>query len=139
MPLRFLKLFRTNVTEPSDGLAQPEREAILDALNFLTYLDNHLSSAEDTIIQNWTATLDWDKNLSLSSYETKSISNARHAKESVDYRKEFKDSITGRLTSNEAKVICISLLERLAHADGRSPTEIEFITELNSRLRNKNA
>ena len=136
MPLRFLKLFRTeNHGSPTDGFTQTEREAILDVLHYFIYVDNHLSLAEDKFIQDWANTLDWDKNLSLFSYEEQSINNARRARENADYRNVFLDSIAARLSTPESRTIALSLLERLAHADGQTDSESAFITAFKNLLK----
>jgi uncharacterized tellurite resistance protein B-like protein len=136
MPLRFLKLFRTkNDGSPTDGFTQTEREAILDALHYFIYVDNHLSLAEDKFIQDWANTLDWDKNLSLFSYEEQSITNARRAREDADYRNAFLNSIAARLSTPESRTIALSLLERLAHADGQADSESAFITAFKNLLK----
>jgi hypothetical protein len=59
MPSLLKKLFRRS-EEKNDGLTQPQREAIVDLLNYCMYADNLVMLAEDRLIADTAATFNWD-------------------------------------------------------------------------------
>jgi len=67
-----------------DGLSQAEREAIVDLLNFVTYVDHDISAAEEQLIDGLENQLDWDHDQSFDYYVDKSIAKAREATDEKD-------------------------------------------------------
>ena len=59
MPSLIRKLFRKSEA-PNDGLTQPQREAIVDLLNYCMYADNLIFLAEDRLITDTVAKFNWD-------------------------------------------------------------------------------
>ena len=59
MPSLLRKLFG-KPEAPKDGLTQPQREAIVDLLNYCMYADNFVMLAEDRLITDTVAKFNWD-------------------------------------------------------------------------------
>ncbi|MDF9831884.1 putative tellurite resistance protein B-like protein [Ereboglobus sp. PH5-5] len=119
----------------SDGLMQPEREAIVDALHYCMYADSSIALAETKVIADWNETLDWDPNHPFSTYEPRSIAAARQALESMETRMEFILSIVRRMGSEKSSDTLLRLCRKLADADGkRSDGEWAFIEALSNAL-----
>jgi len=115
----------------SDGLAQPEREAIVDALHYCMYADRSIALAETKVINDWQETLAWNPQLPFSTYEPRSIAAARQALESAENRDAFINNIALRTKSKTAKETLMRLCRKMADADGkRSEQEWSFIEAL---------
>lgn len=119
MPLRFLKFFSSAKTS-ADGLTQPQREAIADALHYLVYADNHIASREGEFVNDAIDGLAWDASHSFSSYEVRSIAAARHAKENATARAEFFANLAARLNTPESRDKALALARGVVWADGNS-------------------
>jgi len=97
MPSLIRKLFHKSEA-PKDGLTQPQREAIVDLLNYCMYADNLVMLAEDRLIADTVAKFSWDpKAVPFDQFAVRSIDNARNARESQVYRDKFLTSIGDRL------------------------------------------
>lgn len=116
MTHRFFSLFGSG-KDTKDSLRQEQREAILDALHFCMYADNHLSFSEDKVIENWAAKLSWEAQLSVQEYEARSIALTRRAKDDAKYRAEFLSGIGKRLGDDSAKALALTLCKQLASSD----------------------
>ncbi len=119
MPLRLLKLFQSSPTGHNDGLTQTEREAIADLLHYCMYADSHLADAEVRVVDEVVAFFDWDPKVAFETYEARSITNARRAKEDALYRAEFVASINARLKSAKARELARKVSRNLFAADGK--------------------
>ncbi len=105
--------------EPSKPqLPQQEREAIVDLLHLCIYADAHIALNEGDFVSDVVETIGWDTQLSFSSYESKSIANARLAKESPEAKQEFLSFAAQRLQSNSSRVLALDLCQQLFSADG---------------------
>lgn len=135
MPLRFLNFFSSAKTS-ADGLAQPQREAIADALHYLVYADNHVASREGEFVSNTIDGLAWDASLSFSAYEVHSIAEARRAKEDVAHRAEFIASIAARLDTPASRAKALTLARGLVWCDGtRGEGESSALAALEAALK----
>lgn len=133
MPLRFLRFFSANTS--ADGLRQTQREAIADLLHFIVYADNHVALPEGEFVHDAIDGLAWDASLSFSAYETRSIADARRARENAAGRHEFLASIATRLDSAEARSRALTLAQGLIQADGQTTTgESALLSELQALL-----
>ena len=83
MPSLIRKLFhKSDASSQNDGLTQPQREAIVDLLNYCMYADNFVFLAEDRFITDTVAKLDWDPKVPFDYIAVRSIDNARRARKS---------------------------------------------------------
>ena len=122
MPSLIRKLFHKSEA-PNDGLTQPQREAIVDLLNYCMYADNLVFLAEDRLIADTVAKFNWDPKVPFDQFDVRSVSNARNASESQVYRDQFLASIKGRLDTAAVKGQALDLCQELFLADGAQSYE----------------
>ena len=134
MPSLIRKLFHKSQA-PKDGLTQPQREAIVDLLNYCMYADNLVMLAEDRLIADTVAKFNWDPKVPFDQFDRRSVSNGRNARESQVYRDQFLASIRDRLETAAVKGQALDLCQELFLADGvRSDEEDAVLQNLRQLL-----
>ena len=134
MPSLIRKLFG-KPEAPKDGLTQPQREAIIDLLNYCMYADNFVFLAEDRFITDTVAKFNWDSKVPFDQFVLRSTDNARNARESQVYRERFLASIRDRLDTAALKGQALGLCQELFVADGaRSDDEAALLQNLRKLL-----
>ena len=134
MPSLIRKLFG-KPEGPKDGLTQPQREAIIDLLNYCMYADNFVFLAEDRFITDTVAKFNWDSKVPFDQFVLRSTDNARNARESEVYRERFLASIMDRLDTAAVKGQALDLCQELFLADGaRSDEEDAVLRNLRKLL-----
>jgi hypothetical protein len=128
MPSLIRKLFHKSEA-PNDGLTQPQREAIVDLLNYCMYADNLVFLAEDRVITDTAAKFNWDSKVPFDQFEVRSVSNARNARESQVYRDQFLASIKDRLDTASVKGKALDLCQELFLADGAQSDEEDAVLQ----------
>jgi hypothetical protein len=129
MPSLIRKLFHKSEA-PNDGLTQPQREAIVDLLNYCMYADNFVFLAEDRVITDTVAKFNWDsKAVPFDQFDVRSIDNARNARESQGYRGRFLASIRDRLGTAAVKGQALDLCQELFVADGARSDEEDAVLQ----------
>jgi hypothetical protein len=128
MPSLIRKLFHKSEA-PNDGLTQPQREAIVDLLNYCMYADNLVFLAEDRVITDTAAKFNWDSKVPFDQFEVRSVSNARNARESQVYRDRFLASIKDRLDTASVKGKALDLCQELFLADGAQSDEEDAVLQ----------
>jgi uncharacterized tellurite resistance protein B-like protein len=128
------KLFHRSEA-PNDGLTQPQREAIVDLLNYCMYADNLVMLAEDRLISDTVKKFDWDSKVPFDQFALRSIDKARNARESQVHREKFLGSIKDRLDTPAVKTKALDLCQELFLADGaQSEEEDEVLQNLRPLL-----
>jgi hypothetical protein len=136
MPSLIRKLFHNKSEAPNDGLTQPQREAIVDLLNYCMYADNFVFLAENRFITDTVAKFNWDPKVPFDQFTVRSIANARNATESQVYRDQFLGSIRDRLDTATVKGQALDLCEELFVTDGsRSDEEYDVLQHLRQLLK----
>ena len=134
MPSLIRKLFH-KPEAPKDGLTQPQREAIVDLLNYCMYADNFVFLAEDRFITDTVAKFNWDSKVPFDQFVLRSTDNARNARENQRYRDRFLASIRNRLGTAAVKGQALNLCQELFIADGmRSDEEDDVFQNLRTLL-----
>ena len=128
MPSLIRKLFHKSEA-PKDGLTQPQREAIVDLLNYCMYADNLIFLAEDRLIADTVAKFNWDPKVPFDQFDARSVSNARNASESQVYRDQFLASIRDRLGTAAVKGQALDLCQELFLADGARSDEEDAVLQ----------
>ena len=128
MPSLIRRLFH-KTEAPNDGLTQPQREAIVDLLNYCTYADNLVFLAENRLIADTVAKFNWDPKVPFDQFDARSISNARNASESQVYRDQFLASIKDRLDTAAVKGKALDLCQELFVADGARSDEEDAVLQ----------
>lgn len=117
-----------------DGLTQGQREAIVDLLNYCTFVDHDISVSEELVIDNLESQLDWDPNQDFDYYVDKSIAFAREASEAKD-EDFFLKQVRGRLETPKSRETAVALCEKLIKADGRAtPNESAVLVAIRKAL-----
>ena len=134
MPSLIRKLFHRSEA-PRDGLTQPQREAIVDLVNYCMYADNLVMLAEDRLIADTVAKFNWESKTPFDQFDARSVGNARNARESQVYRDKFLASITDRLDTATVRGKVLDLCQELFLADGaQSQEEDEVLQSLRTLL-----
>ena len=133
MPSLIRKLFHKSEA-PNDGLTQPQREAIVDLMNYCMYADNLVMLAEDRLITDTVAKFNWDSKVPFDQFVLRSTDNARNARESQVYRDQFLASIRDRLGTAAVKGQALGLCQELFVADGARSDEEEDVFQNLRRL-----
>ena len=126
MPSLIRKLFHKSEA-PNDGLTQPQREAIVDLLNFCMYADDLVFLAEDRFITDAVGKFTWDSKVPFDQFDMRSISNARNAREKHGYRDRLLASIRERLGTAAVRKQALDLCQELFVADGARSDEEDVI------------
>ena len=136
MPSLIRKLFhKSEASAPNDGLTQPQREAIVDLLNYCMYADNLVFLAEDRLIADTVAKFNWEPKVPFDQFDVRSIDNARNASENPGYREKLLASIRDRLDTAAVKRKALDLCQELFLADGaRSDEEDAVLQNLRTLL-----
>jgi hypothetical protein len=119
---------------PKDGLTQPQREAIVDLLNYCMYADGFVFIAEDRFITDTVAKFTWESKVPFDQFVLRSTDNARNAQENPGYRDRFLASIRDRLDTAAAKGQALDLCQELFVADGSRSDEEEDVFQNLKRL-----
>ena len=113
------QLFGTkNVPEKNDGLTQQEREALLDFLLYCKYVDNHLSLAEQSVIQGEVDQLNWESGNAVEIYMSTATERVRKARKNETLEENFLKNVSERLESAYAKETAQKLMVKLFQSDG---------------------
>jgi hypothetical protein len=113
MPSLIRKLFHKSDASQKGGLTQPQREAIVDLLNYCMYADNLIFLAEDRLIADTVAKFNWDSKVPFDQFDVRSIGNARNARENQGHRDQFLASIRDRLGTAAVKGQAMDLCQEL--------------------------
>ena len=133
MPSLIRKLFH-KTEAPNDGLTQPQREAIVDLLNYCMYADNLVFLVEDRLIADTVAKFHWDPKIPFDQFDARSVNNARNASESQVYRDQFLASIRDRLDTAAVKGQALDLCQELFLADGARSDEEDAVLQNLTKL-----
>src|SRR4051812_41173392 len=131
----FTRLFAPK-SDGKDGLTQPQREAIVDVLNYCMYADNFIALSESQFIAQNIESLSWDPKISLEYYLNKSIGEVRKALSSPESKQQFFKSVNERLATKALRETTLSLSQKLFVADGnKSASESVVQSELGKYLK----
>ena len=126
MPSLIRKLFHKSEA-PNDGLTQPQREAMVDLMNYCMYADNLVMLSEDRLITDTVRKFNWDSKVPFDQFVLRSTDNARNARESQGYRDRFLASIRDRLDTAAVKGQALDLCQELFLADGARSDEEDAV------------
>ena len=120
--------------QPTDGMTQAEREAIVDLLNYCSYADRNVADGEVAAIADLGEKLQWDKSIDFDYYLGKSLSRVRDVIGSDGA--DFLSDIRKRLVSPKSRAVASDLAGKLMKADGRvSPEEDRLLDDIRKALR----
>lgn len=128
-------LFRKKES-PQSQLPQKEREAIVDLLHLCLYGDSHIALKEGEFISDVIDVIGWETQSSFGSYEARSISSARAAKEAAESKREFLSFAASRLGSKTSRELALDLCRQLLATDGAvAEKESVLLAEIRAALK----
>ncbi|MES2441012.1 MAG: hypothetical protein V4584_18250 [Verrucomicrobiota bacterium] len=115
-------------------MTQDSRQVLIELLFLSLYMDNHLSLAEDDVLNDALDSLGWDSTDSREKFIFKAFSSAREAMTSLDKTREFLDVRTAIIKKDGAEGDSLTWLSKVLGADGLTATEKYFLSQLEARL-----
>ena len=108
---------------PSDGLTQGQREAIVDLLNYCSFVDHDIAQSEQDLIDDLPNKLHWDANADFDYYVNKSVAAVRNVLGGKEAEEDFLKAIRARLDSKESRAMALRLADKLFMSDDRAAPE----------------
>ena len=118
-----LKKLFLPMAAPRDGLTQGQREAIVDLLNYCSFLDREITQGEEELIDDLERQFHWDPKIDFDYYVNKSVGAVRSVLENNDSTVDFLKGVRARLTSKKSRVIALGLADKLMKASGPATVE----------------
>lgn len=115
-------------------MTQVTREALIELLFLSLYLDEHLSLAEDEVLANALDSLGWESAESRESFIFSAFSKARELFSCPIKTEEFLAARTVLIKQEGEEASAMIWLHRVLGADGISPTEQRFLSQLEAGL-----
>lgn len=97
-------------------------------------MDDHLSLAEDEVLNEALESLGWDSPVSREKFIFKAFTAARDAMTNLDKTREFLDARTAIIKRDGEEAMALTWLTKVLSADGLTATEKYFLTQLEARL-----
>lgn len=115
-------------------MTQESREVLIELLFLSLYMDDHLSLAEDDVLNDALESLGWDSPQPREKFIFRAFASAREAMTSLDKTREFFDIRTAVIKKDGAEADSLTWLSKVLGADGLTPTEKYFLGQLEARL-----
>jgi len=113
---------------PSDGLTQDQREAIVDVLVFGMYSDRTVSLAEDQLIQSRLEAMDWQSLETIHNYYDRAVTRVREILDAgEEARQSFLRRIAERLGDTSVREKTFALCHQLFLSDGIESADEEAL------------
>jgi len=111
-------------------LTQKQCEAVADILVLAMCADGHFSLLEEEKIQAKICGMDWDPDLSPSTYINLSIARARDVMDSTEKTKAYMETRAQILGNSELRDLTLKKTVELINVDGMNLDECVFIAQL---------
>lgn len=115
-------------------MTQDSREVLIELLFLALYMDNHLSLAEDDVLNDALDSLGWESETSREKFIFKAFSAARAATDGGAKTDEFLISRADMLKGNGEEAAALTWLSKVLGSDGITPTEKYFLDRVEARL-----
>jgi hypothetical protein len=115
-------------------MTQDSRQVLIELLFLSLYMDNHLSLAEDEVLNDALDSLGWDSPTSRENFIFKAFSSARDAMTSLEKTQQFFDARTAIIKKDGVEADSLTWLSKVLGADGLTATEKYFLKQLETRL-----
>ncbi len=113
-----LKKLFLPMSAPSDGLTQGQREAVVDLLNYCSFLDREITQGEEELIDDLERQFHWDTRIDFDYYVNKSVDAVRSVLENKDSTDDFLKGLRARLSSKKSRAVALGLADKLMKAAG---------------------
>jgi hypothetical protein len=115
-------------------MTQDARQVLIELLFLSLYMDDHLSLAEDEVLNEALDSLGWEAPSSREKFIFRAFSSAREAMTGLDKTRAFLDARTAIIKQESAEAEALTWLSKVLGADGLTATERYFLGELETRL-----
>lgn len=115
-------------------MTQDSRKAIIELLFLSLYMDNHLSLAEDTVLNEALESLGWESETSRERFIFSAFSSSREAYTSVDKAEAYFIARADAIKDHGDEGEAMTWLTRVLAADGLTATEKYFLRRLETRF-----
>ncbi|MEO5912863.1 MAG: hypothetical protein ABIS50_01430 [Luteolibacter sp.] len=115
-------------------MTQDSRQVLIELLFLSLYMDDHLSLAEDEVLNDALESLGWDSPAPREKFIFKAFSSAREAMTSLDKIREFLDVRTAVIKRDGEEAESLTWLSKVLGSDGLTSTEKYFLDQLEARL-----
>lgn len=115
-------------------MTQNSREVLIELLFLSLYMDDHLSVAEDEVLNDALDSLGWESPDSREEFISRAFASAREAITSLEKTKEFFEVRTAVIKREGAEADCLTWLSKSLGSDGLTDTEKYFLSQLEARL-----
>jgi hypothetical protein len=115
-------------------MTQESRQALIELLFLSLYLDEHLSLAEDDVLNQALESLGWESPKPRENFIFSAFNTARQAAASGDKTEEFLATRADLIKRAGEEGPALTWLSKVLGADGISPTEKYFLGKLEARL-----
>lgn len=115
-------------------MTQDSREAIIELLFLSLYLDDHLSLAEDEVLNDALDSLGWESAKPREKFIFTAFAAAREVAGTPTKAEEFIITRAELIKGNQDEAAALTWLSKVLGADGLSPTEKYFLSKLEARF-----
>ncbi len=115
-------------------MTQNSREAIIELLFLSLYLDQHLSLAEDAVLDEALDSLGWESAAPREKFIFRAFSSARGASLDLKLGEEFFNARADVIKADGGEGEALTWLSRVLAADGLTDSEKYFLSRLEARL-----
>ena len=113
---------------------QTSREAIIELLFLSLYLDDHLSMAEDAVIEDALVSLGWESEKPKDICILNAFARARRAIASEEATEAYIGDRVAVIQKDGQELVALEWLGKVLAADGLSQPEERFLQRLHDRL-----
>ena len=115
-------------------MTQESRQALIELLFLSLYLDNHLSLAEDDVLNEALDALGWESSGSREKFIFSAFAVAREIAMDETKTEGFLDSRAAGIKVHGDEASALTWLYRVLGSDGISESEKRFLGQIESRL-----
>ena len=115
-------------------MTQETRQVVIELLFLSLYLDEHLSLAEDEVLNSALDSLGWESPVAREKFIFAAFSKAREVAACPIKTEAFLAERAGLIERDGEQSTALTWLYRVLGSDGLSPAEQRFLSQLESRL-----
>lgn len=115
-------------------MTQDSREVLIELLFLSLYLDNHLSLAEDEVLNDALDSLGWESALPQQNFIFRAFAVARQAADGGEKTEAFLATRADKIKLAGEEGPALTWLSKVLGADGITATEKYFLKQLETRL-----
>ena len=115
-------------------MTQESRQVLIELLFLSLYLDDHLSLAEDEVLNEALDSLGWESSLSREKFIFRAFSGAREVAVDAIKTEEFLGARADLIKRDGDEAAALTWLYKVLGSDGISASEKRFLGQVEARL-----